>query len=132
AVADVGISETEAGSPVIVLLRGHAVEPDDARTSMRHRRLPEPQPVAMPAQIRTHDVEAEKGEAIVIVDTGYGSDRHAVTLGQEKAVGIDHGEAGSIGQTGIPALGCRPVEGQGNLVWAHWPDGEAVDCSTAG
>ena len=68
AIADIAIREREARFPVVVLLRDDAVETDRARAGMRDRGLPDVQAKAASAQVRPHDVEAEEGEAVIVVD----------------------------------------------------------------
>jgi hypothetical protein len=52
---------------------------------MRNRRVPDAQAVAAAAQLVAHDVEAEEGEAIVVIDAGDGGDRLVVDFADEKA-----------------------------------------------
>jgi hypothetical protein len=122
AIADIGVSKLEAGLSVIVLLRHHAVEADHASARMRDRRVPDAQAVAFVAKIRSHDVEAEEGEAIVVVDAGDGRDRLAVDLANEKAVRVGDRETGGVGEARIPALRRGPLDGDGDLLGAHIAD----------
>src|SRR5262249_8760821 len=124
AVTDIGIGEAEARLPVIVLLRHHAVEPDHAGARMRDRLLPDAQTVAAPAQIGPYDVEAEEGEAGVIVDARDGRGRLAVELADEEAVRIDRGETGGVGQSRVPGFGCGPIDRDGDFVRPHRPDAQ--------
>jgi hypothetical protein len=59
---------------------------------MRDRRLPCAQAEAAPAQIGPHDIEAEKGEAVVVVHDRDRGGRPARLHADEKARGIDAGE----------------------------------------
>ena len=111
AVADVGVSELKAGLSIIVLLRRHAIEPDHARAGVRDRRIPYAQAVAAAAQIRSHDVKAEKGKPRTVIDAGDGRGRLAVEFADEKAFRIDGSKAAGIGEAGIPAFSRRPVHG---------------------
>src|SRR5262249_34496222 len=74
------------------------------------------------AQIGTHDIKAEKGEARVVVDTGDGRRRLTIELANEEAFRIDGSEAGAIGEPGIPALCRRPVDGERDFVRPHGAD----------
>ena len=67
-------------------------------TGMLDRGIPDAQSVAAPAQIRPHDVEAEKRESIIVVDAGNRRGRRAVELADEKAAGVDGGEARGVGR----------------------------------
>src|SRR5580704_17006782 len=75
AVTDVGISELEPGLSVVLLLRYHAIEPDRAWPGVRNGRIPYAQSVAAAAQVLSHDVEAEEGEACAVIDAGDGRGR---------------------------------------------------------
>ena len=111
AVTDVGISELESGPPVVLLLRHHAIEPDHAWTSVRDGRVPYAQSVAAAAQVLSHDIETEEGEARTVVDAGDGRGRSAFELADEEAFRIGRGEAGVVGEARVPAFGRRPVHG---------------------
>ena len=52
AIADIGVGEPEAGLPVVLLLRHHAVEADHAAGCMRDRGVPDAQAKPAAAQIR--------------------------------------------------------------------------------
>ncbi len=124
--ADIAVGEDKAGFAVIVLLGHHAVEADRARTGMGNGRLPGAQPMTAPAQVGPHDVEAEEGEAVVIVHHRNGRSRGAAELADMEAVGIDGGKAGGVLQTGIPALRGRPVAGEGDVAAVHHANGQLV------
>lgn len=70
----------------------YAVEADRARARMRDRRLPGAQPEAPAAQIVPYDVEAEEGEAVVVVHDRDGRGWRARVLADEKPRRIDAGE----------------------------------------
>jgi hypothetical protein len=126
AIADIGIGELKAGLSVIPLLRHHAVKPDHARGSMRDGLVPDAQAVAAAAQIRAHDVEAEKGEAVIVIDAGDGRGRRAVELTDQKPAAVDRGKTGGIRKTGVPALARRPIGGERDLVASHGADAKAI------
>jgi hypothetical protein len=58
AVTDIGVSE----------LRYHAIEPDHAWPGVRNGRIPYAQSITAAAQVLSHDVEAEEGEARAVID----------------------------------------------------------------
>jgi hypothetical protein len=60
--------EGEARFLVIPLLGHDAVEADDARTGMGNSRAPGAQSIAAPAPFGPHDIEAEEGEEVAVVD----------------------------------------------------------------
>jgi hypothetical protein len=126
AVSDVGISESESGFPVVLLLRRHAIESDHARTGMCNRRVPYTQPEASTAQVLSHDIEAEEGEARIVIDAGYGRRRSAVELAYEEALRIDCDEAGVVGEARIPAFGRGPVHRYRDFLRPHRPDAKTV------
>lgn len=84
------------------------------------------QPVTAPAQVGPHDVEAEEGEAVIVVDHRNGRSRGAVELADVEALRIGRGKAGGVVQSGIPALRGRPVAGEGDLAAVHHANGEGV------
>jgi len=122
AVTDVGISELEPGLSVVLLLRHHAIEPDHAWPGVRNGRIPYAQSIAAPAQVLSHDVEAKEGEACAVIDAGDGRGRSAVELADQEAFRIDRGEAGVVGEAGVPAFGCGPVHRYRDFVRPHRPD----------
>ncbi|MEY9191075.1 hypothetical protein ABH987_004703 [Bradyrhizobium ottawaense] len=61
--------------------------------------------MARAAKTIAHDVEAEEGEAIIVVDAGDGRDRLAVDLADEETLRVGNREAGGIAVARIPALG---------------------------
>jgi hypothetical protein len=124
--ANIAVGENKAGFAVIVLLGHHAVEADRPRTGMGNGRLPGGQPMTAPAQVGPHDVEAEEGEAVVILHHRNGRSRGAADLADMEAVGIDGGKAGGVLQAGIPALRRRPVAGEGDLAAVHHANGQLV------
>ena len=83
-------------------------------------------PVAAAAQITPHDVEAEEGESLVVIDAGDGRGRRAIELADQKALRVDGGEAGGVGEARIPAFRRRPVGGDGDLVRPHRPNAQAA------
>src|SRR5262245_20097157 len=93
---------------------------------MRDGRVPDAQAVAAAAQVGAHDVEAEEGDAIIVVDAGDRRGRRAVELADEESAWIDRGKAGSIGDAGIPPLSGGPVCGKHDLVRPHGADVEAI------
>src|SRR6185369_12757684 len=99
---------------------------DHARTSMGGRRIPDTQAVTPAAQIRAHDVKAEKGKARVVIDAGDRRGRRAVKLGDEKAFRIDGSKTRVIGEAWIPPLARGPLHGQRNFVLPHRPYCERV------
>jgi hypothetical protein len=124
AVTDIGIGQPESGLLVVVLLRHHAVEPDDAVTCLFDRGIPDAQAIAAAAQVGSHDVEAKKRESVVVVDAGNRRGSRAVELSDQKATGVDGGKARGVAEAGIPALGRRPVGGDGDLVRRHRADAQ--------
>jgi hypothetical protein len=100
AVADIRISKLEAGPPVVLVLRHHAVEPDHSCASVRDGRAPKAKSYAT-AQILPHDVEAKATRTVI--DAGDGRGRGAVELADEEAFRIGRGEAGVVGEARIPA-----------------------------
>jgi hypothetical protein len=82
--------------------------------------------MAASAQLRPHDVEAEEGEPVVVIDAGDGRSRRAVELADQKTLGVDGGEAWRVGEARIPALGRRPVGGERDLVGPYRPNAEVV------
>ena len=89
---------------------------------MRNRRIPDAQAITAAAQIRAHDVEAEEGEAAVVIDAGDGRGRCAVELADQEAAGVDAGKAGCIGKARVPAFRRCPVDGDGDFVRVHVSD----------
>jgi hypothetical protein len=126
AVTDIGIGQPKCGLLVIVLLRHHAIEADGAATRMLERRIPDAQAIAAAAQVGPYDIEAEKRESVVVVDAGNRRGRRAVELADEKAFGVDGGETCGVTEAGIPALGRRPVGGDGDLVRRHRADAQLM------
>jgi len=86
---------------------------------MRDRRLPDSYAAACAAQVGSHDVKAEKGKALAVIDAGDGRGRRAVELRDEEALPIDASKARGVGEAGIPALSRRPIDGQGNFIRPH-------------
>jgi hypothetical protein len=82
--------------------------------------------MAAPAQLRPHDVEAEEGERVVVIDAGDGRGRRAVDLADQKALGIDSGEALRVRLARIPALGRGPVGGERDLAGPQRANAEVV------
>ena len=125
------VGELEAGLAVVVLLRHDAVEADRAAARVREPRLPHAQAEAAPAQLRAHDVEAEEGEALIVVDGGDDGGGLALVLADEEAAGIDTGEAPVIAETRVPAFRRRPVQRKRDLVRAHRADVQFLARSAA-
>ena len=124
AIADVGVGEGEAGLAVVVLLRHHAVEPDDTAARVRDARLPEPIAEAPAAQVGAHDIEAEEGETGIVIDDRDGGRRLAFNLADEEALRIDRGETGGIGVARVPAFRRRPIERKRDVGGRHRADGQ--------
>ena len=93
---------------------------------MRDGRIPYAQAVAFAAQIRPHDVEAEKGKARIVIDAGDDRGRRAIELCDEKAFRIDGSKARVVGEARIPALARGPVHGQRNFIRPHCSNDESV------
>jgi hypothetical protein len=72
---------------------------------VRNGRIPYAQSIAAPAQVLSHDVEAEEGEACAVIDAGDGRGRSAVELADQEAFRIDRGEAGIVGEAGFQPSG---------------------------
>ncbi|MGC0394380.1 hypothetical protein ABIF91_006766 [Bradyrhizobium sp. USDA 241] len=89
---------------------------------MRDGCVPDAQAMARAAKALAHDVEAEEGESLVVIDAGDGRDRLAVDFADEEALRIGDGEAGGIGKARIPSLGRGPVDGEGDFVGAQIAD----------
>jgi hypothetical protein len=85
-------------------------------------RIPYAQSIAAAAQVLSHDVEAEEGEARAVIDAGDGRGRSAVELADQEAFRIDRGEAGVVGEARVPAFGCGPVHRYRDFVRPHRPD----------
>ena len=103
---------------------------------MRDRRVPDVQAETSTTKACAHDVEAEEGEAVVVIDAGDGRDRLAVDLADEETFRVRDCKAGGVAQAGIPALGRGPVDRDGDLLRpliadlqiAHvaWPRGDGL------
>src|SRR5262249_7247456 len=119
AVADVPVSELESRFSIVALLRHDAVESDGAGPGMGDGRIPNAQAVAAAAQIGAHDVETEERESAIVIEAGDGRGGHPVELADEKAVAVDAGKAGGIGEARIPAFRRRPIERDGDLFGPH-------------
>jgi hypothetical protein len=91
---------------------------------MRHAGLPQAPAVASTAQGCAHNVEPEKGKSVIIVDNGDGGRRLAIDLAKQEAYGIDGRKAGCVGEPGVPALRCRPINGKRNLARLQRPYAE--------
>ena len=126
AVADVGIGEPEPRLPVVFLLCHDAIEPDHARAGVRDGGIPDAQSVAAAAHVLPHDVEAQEGEARVVIDAGDGGDWSAVDLADEEAVRIHGCKARSVGEARVPAFGRRPVDGKRDFVRPHRPHAQVA------
>ncbi len=103
------MGKREALLRIVRLLRHDAVEPERAGTRMGAPGLPEPPAYAAPAQILAHDVEAEEGEALVIIDHRDHRRRRAVQFRDQKALRIHRAEAGIVAQAGIQPSFRRPL-----------------------
>ena len=86
---------------------------------MRDGCVPDAHAVTVAAQLRPYDVEAEEGEAGVIVDAGDGRRRLAAELPDQKTLRVHGGEARGVRAAGIPAFRRRPIGGKRDLVRTH-------------
>ena len=68
---------------------------------MRDRRIPNPQAVAAAAQILAHDVKAEKGKTLTVIDAGNGRGRHAVEFADQEASGSTEAKQAASARPGF-------------------------------
>jgi hypothetical protein len=67
-------------------------------------RVPYAPTVATAAQVLSHDVEAEEGDARAVVDAGDRRDQSAVEFADEEGFRLGRGEAGGVGEARVPAF----------------------------
>ena len=126
--AEVRPAIDESRAPVVVLLRHHAVQADDAAGQVRHRRLPQREAVPLAAALGPHQVEAQEAEAAAVAHVRDHAHRLVAEVRDQEAGRVGGEEALVIVQAGVPALGRGPVDAQGQFGGAHRAD---VQCGRA-
>ena len=86
---------------------------------------PELDAIALAAQLRTHDEQANKAVGGVVTDPGNAADRRLVKPAQPQPLAIGLAIDGHIAAAGGKALLARPGGDQGNLGFLQGPDLEA-------
>src|SRR5262249_52330279 len=111
AVTDIRIGEFETGLFVVLLLRRHAIEPDHPCTSVGEGCIPHVESIAAAANIISHYVKAEEGEARAVIDARDRRGRSAFEFTNEETIRIYRRKAVGVGEARIPSFGSRPVHG---------------------
>ena len=121
-VADVAPGEREPGLAIVVLLCWDPVEPDQVPGEALHALRPHAPADAVAAPLGHHDVEADEAEAAVVRHGAQAARDPAIDFGDQEAVRVRRREAVRVVQARVPALACRELDREIDLVAAHRPD----------
>jgi hypothetical protein len=126
AIADVAVGEGEARLRIVGLLRDDAIEPDGAVRQFSDAGLPYLHAVALAAEIRMTDIEAEEGEIRPVADDRDAGRRPVVDDTKQESVGICGCKSRNVVEARIPALGFGPADDQRDLRRSSCPDLNAM------